>query len=603
LHVSAHDQPEPSAFASVAEHYLATLRARGIERLFFNAGTDFAPLAEAYGRGSATNAAPFPEPIIATHENLAIGMAHGAYVVTGKPQALMVHTSVGTANAICGLMNAARERVPILLTAGRSPLLEHDALGARDMRIHWGQEMFDQAGIVREFVKWDYELRDARQVGDALDRALTVMQTEPKGCAYLTLPREVLAQPAADDASVVTRALSIPSAPQPERAAIARLAERIARATRPLIVSATSGADPTTVAQLVALCERFAIGYAEEQGRYVNFPTAHPLHFGYDLGALLPDVDVVCFVECDVPWVQAATAPRADAFVAHVGVDPAFGRMPVRGHRSDLSITATAGAFIDALANALESLGRGSVDARRERLAARATANSDRAAHAMRASATPRAGADSQASAYRTAAVSRGASAITPSDPTAELSRDVVAAAVARAVGDEALVFNEYWAPPAPLARTRPGTYFYLSPAGGLGWGLPAALGAQLAAPDRTCVALIGDGAYLFANPAACHHVAARYRLPVLTVIYNNARWGAVDAATRMVYPNGEWRAHGAPSLSDLAPIPALEKYVEASGGHGERVTNRVELDAALRRALRFMREERRQVVLNVIGH
>ena len=157
---------------TVAEHYLAALRARGIERLFFNAGTDFAPLVEAYARNHDTNAPPFPEPILATHENLAIGMAHGAYLVTGKPQAVMVHVSVGTANTICGLMNAARDRIPILLTAGRSPILEADALGARDLRIHWGQEMFDQAGMVRELVKWDYELRDARQVDDVVDRAV-----------------------------------------------------------------------------------------------------------------------------------------------------------------------------------------------------------------------------------------------------------------------------------------------------------------------------------------------------------------------------------------------------------------------------------------------
>ncbi len=131
-----------AAFETVAEHYLAALRAHGVEWLFFNAGTDFAPLVEAYGRCHDTNAPPFPQPVIATHENLGVGMAHGAYLVTGKPQALMVHVSVGTANAICGLMNAARDRVPLLLTAGRSPIFESGALGARDMRIHWGQEMY-----------------------------------------------------------------------------------------------------------------------------------------------------------------------------------------------------------------------------------------------------------------------------------------------------------------------------------------------------------------------------------------------------------------------------------------------------------------------------
>ncbi|HET6470659.1 MAG TPA: thiamine pyrophosphate-requiring protein [Pseudomonadales bacterium] len=556
-----------SPFASVAEHYLATLRARGIERLFVNAGTDFAPLVEAYGRHHDSNTAPFPAPIIATHENLAIGMAHGAYLVSGQPQALMLHTSVGTANAICGLLNAARDRIPIVLTAGRSPLFEAGALGARDMRIHWGQEMFDQAGMVRELVKWDYELRDARQVGDVVDRALTLAQAEPAGPVYLTLPREVLALPAAAGARAASAPLPIPSAPQPDRPAVARLAQRIAHAALPVIVAATSGADPAAVAALVALCDRFGIGYAEEQARYVNFPAGHPLHLGYDLGAVFADADVVCFVECDVPWLQAATAPRADAFVAHVGVDPAFARIPLRTHRSDLTITSTAAAFFDALATALEAFDRRDVDGRRQRVAA--------------------------AAARRRPA---------PISPTAGLGRDVVAAAVAEAVGADALIFNEYWAPPAALARTQPRTYFYLSPAGGLGWALPAALGAQLAAPAATCVALIGDGAYLFANPAACHHVSARYELPVLTVVYNNARWGAVDAATRLVYPHGEWRAQRGPSLSDLAPIPALERYVEASGGYGERVTTRDELDAALARAVHVVREERRQAVLNVLG-
>ncbi len=184
----------------------------------------------------------------------------------------------------------------------------------------------------------------------------------------------------------------------------------------------------------------------------------------------------------------------------------------------------------------------------------------------------------------------------------APITRDAVAAAVAAALGSDAIFFSEYWAPPARLARTQPQTYFYLSSAGGLGWALPAALGAQLAAPDRTVAALIGDGAYLFANPAACHHVAARYELPLLTVIYNNARWGAVDGATQSVYPTGRWREGRGPSLSDLAPMPALEKYIEASGGFGERVSSLAELAPALQRALHAIRVERRQALLNVIG-
>jgi acetolactate synthase-1/2/3 large subunit len=320
---------------------------------------------------------------------------------------------------------------------------------------------------------------------------------------------------------------------------------------------------------LVALCERYAIGYVEEQARYLNFPAGHALHLGYQLAPVFADADVLCFIECDVPWLPGGTGPRDDAFVAHVGIDPAFPRYPIRGHRVDLSITSSASAFIAALDEALAKRIATIDPVRGRRVSALATKL-------------------------------RGGSA--SADTNAPITRDFVAKALADELGEEAVFFNEYWATPAQLARTRPQTYFYLSSAGGLGWALPAALGAQLAAPQRTVVAIIGDGAYLFANPAACHHVAARYELPLLTVVYNNARWGAVDGATQSVYPSGRWREHRGPSLSDLAPMPALEKYIEASGGFGERVATRAELAPALQRALHAMRTERRQALLNVIG-
>jgi len=179
--------------ASVAEAYLALLAERGVEYLFANAGTDFAPIVEAYAKAAHTGLAA-PKPLIATHENLAFSMAHGYAVASGRVPAVMVHVSVGTANAICGVFNAARENVPILFTAGRSPLTEEGLPGARDTYIHWAQEMFDQAGMLRELVKWDYELRNGAQLETVVDRALTVATSPPEGPVYLTLPREVLAE-------------------------------------------------------------------------------------------------------------------------------------------------------------------------------------------------------------------------------------------------------------------------------------------------------------------------------------------------------------------------------------------------------------------------
>src|SRR5262249_6141570 len=183
------------AVTTVAEAYLSLLRDRGVSRLFVNAGTDFAPFVEAYARQKQSGL-DLPELVVCAHENLAVSMAHGAYLGDGHVQAVMVHTSVGTANAVCGTFNATTDRVPILLAAGRTPLFEDSVLGSRDGGIHWAQEMYDQASMVREFVKWDYELRDGVQVAAVLDPAIDIPLTTPRGPVYLSRPPEGLARDA-----------------------------------------------------------------------------------------------------------------------------------------------------------------------------------------------------------------------------------------------------------------------------------------------------------------------------------------------------------------------------------------------------------------------
>ena len=156
-------------FESTAEAFLALLKSRDVDWLFANAGTDFAPIIEALVRGRKAGIA-MPEAVPIAHETTAVGMAHGFYLVTGKPQAVMVHVNVGIANALMGIINASRDHVPMLFASGRTPLTEQGLTGSRDLPIHWGQEMFDQGGMLREFVKWDYELRDGIQIEAAVDR-------------------------------------------------------------------------------------------------------------------------------------------------------------------------------------------------------------------------------------------------------------------------------------------------------------------------------------------------------------------------------------------------------------------------------------------------
>src|SRR5712675_281075 len=196
-----------------ADAYIARLGERGIEYVFANAGTDFAPIVEAISQSKGGKA---PRFMVVPHENVAMAMAHGYYRVSGKPAAVMVHVTVGTGNAINGLINAARDNIPLLLAAGRTPLTETGSIASRNRPIHWGQEAFDQGGMVREYVKWDYELRGGQPVDAVVDRALDIAMTEPRGPVYLTLPREVLAANGVQPRRDTVRPLGA-VAPEPSR--------------------------------------------------------------------------------------------------------------------------------------------------------------------------------------------------------------------------------------------------------------------------------------------------------------------------------------------------------------------------------------------------
>jgi acetolactate synthase I/II/III large subunit len=558
--------------ASVAEAYLALLADRGIEYLFANAGTDFAPIVEAYARASHSGLKA-PRPLLATHENLAFSMAHGYAAASGKVPAVMVHVSVGTANALCGVFNAARENVPILFTAGRSPLTEEGLPGARDTYIHWAQEMFDQAGMLREMVKWDYELRNGVQLETVVDRALSLARSPPEGPVYLSLPREVLAEKLPDFAFDSPTRHASASPPAPDDAAVAVAARLLAGARNPLIITADAGRDPAAVGALAAFAERFAVPVVEHRQRHLNLPADHPCHLGYNPGALLADADAVLVIECDVPWTPHRQAPSDHCKVIHIGVDPLYSRYPIRGFAADAAITGATAVTLPRLGAALQPLADAAeIAARRQRVAERREAMQAGwrrlrdEAHDMR-----------------------------------PLSPVHVSACLAAARDPHSTIVNEYTLLPEHCPSSRPGSFFGSSPAAGLGWGAGAALGVKLAEPQRQVIAVLGDGSYLFSNPVAVHHAAQVHRLPVLFIVVNNAMWGAVRRATLGMYPQGEAARSNRPPLIDLEELPAFEQVCAAAGGYGERVEDPAELPAALARALHAVNVEKRQALLNII--
>jgi acetolactate synthase-1/2/3 large subunit len=172
---------------------------------------------------------------------------------------------------------------------------------------------------------------------------------------------------------------------------------------------------------------------------------------------------------------------------------------------------------------------------------------------------------------------------------------------IGRAKDPQAMVINEYTLFPEHCSFEEPDLYFGSSSASGLGWGAGAALGAKLARPDREVIAVLGDGAYMFSNPAAAHHAAALHELPVLFVIMNNSMWGAVERSTLAMYPDGLAARSNAPPFVRLGKLPAFEEICKAAGGYGERIDDPTALPGALQRALAAVRDEKRQALLNVI--
>jgi acetolactate synthase-1/2/3 large subunit len=556
---------------SGAEAFVKRLAELGIDTLFANAGTDFPSIVEAISKLAATGAKPI-RSIAVPHENLAIAMAYGHYLMSGRPQAIMLHVNVGTANAVCMLMNAYRERIPLIVVAGRTPFTETGSMASRSLFIHWSQEMFDQAGLVRETVKWDYEVTTPAQIYPALDRALSLANSDPKGPVYLMLPREVLAEQVPPEGK--PRAPQVPTRRlNADPAAIDEAAKILSRAQKPLVITASLGHNAAAVAALASLAERFAVPVISHVPKSLCLPTDHPMHMGFAPGRFVAEADAIVVLECDVPWIPKDTTPPKHCKVIHMGLDPLFARYGIRNFPCDLAIPGDPALSLPILTEALgqRKMDKEQVEQRRGRLDA---------IHESR-----RAQLDAQYARF---------SDQTPIHPIA-LTR-----AIDRIKGD-AVIINELGVQIDHLNLTAPGSYFQQSSAGGLGWGLGAALGVKLAAPERFVVAVVGDGSYMFGNPTPAHYIARAYDLPVLFVVNNNHGWASVRSETRAMYPDGYGAHANRMPLVGLEPSPRFETVVTASDGYGERVERPEQLMPALERAVHAVKIERRQALVNVV--
>ena len=557
---------------TVGQAYLEILRARGIKYFFGNSGTDFGPIIDGLAKLAAEKK-EFPKPITVPHEFVAVSMAQGYAMITGEPQVVMVHVIVGTGNASAAVMNASRLNVPMIFSAGRTPLTEEGLRGSRSNFIHWGQESFDQGSLLREFTRWDYELRNGEQVEIVVDRALEMALGNPQGPVYLTLPREVLAQKM-DSLTIHPFRKQREEGLRPSDETVKRTAEILRGAVNPLIITGRLGSDPKAMHALVSFAETFVAPVVTPASPFVSFPNTHDFHLGVSSAPYIKDADVVVVVESDVPWYPLQGKPPENGKVIQIARDPNYSGIPIRNFPKDISIGGDPKLALELLAQELRS------QPKNEKLLAE-RAEKIRAEHKR----------------YRERARQKAekASNHRPID-TAWLSY-----CVDQVRDRDTLIVNDHGVSQEQLSLSEPASYFGGSPAGGLGWGIGGALGMKLAHPEKTVIASVGDGTYMFNNPTACHFVSHAYNLPTLTIVCNNAVWHSTKAATQQVMPDGWAVSTDNYPLCDLTPSPRYEKIVAAHDGYGEMVDDPQEFPAALKRALKVVKEEKRQAVLNVI--
>jgi acetolactate synthase-1/2/3 large subunit len=544
---------------------VAAMGLGGVDYMFFNSGSEIMFMQEAIAKANALGR-PAPKLIMMTHEYPTLNAALGYAAVTGRMAATAVHVDVGTQHYGCAIHTARHSGLPVLITAGAPPVAYPGSMrGARDGSHFWLQQTADQAGIVRQYMKWDHRLEYQDNPGMVVSRALQIAQSEPRGPVYLTLPREIAFLPTEGAEFPTAQQLGIARAPAPDPDAVRELAERLVKARNPAIVIQRSGRNPATVLALVRLAEFLGAPVGEAAARsYQCFPMDHPLYQSVNLD--LTKADVVLVIETDVPWIPGPQQPGRDAYVAVVDIDPIKPHIGTYEFSADMRLLADTEITLRELRRELEKFaGVGDRTRFNERAAHWADISRERFEKAQKA-----------------------AHMVARQSPISPLW---LSHQIGEAMDDNCLMLDEtlMLSPLPPYLRfSEPGTYFR-NPGSGGGWCAGAALGAKLGRPDKDVVAVSGDGFYMYSVANAAIASAVRYRAPFLSVIYQNRSYSTGTRATAQFYPDG-YAVRGGLEAGYFDPPVDFAKEAEAAGAYGENVKDPAEIGPALKRGLEQIR-------------
>jgi acetolactate synthase-1/2/3 large subunit len=539
------------------EAILEAFRRLKIDYIMSSPGSEWSPIWEALAR-QQLGKKPGPTFIESWHETLAVNMASGYTLITGQPQAVLLHAGVGVLQGSMGIHGALQNEIPMVVMSGESQTLGEDPDLDIEQQWYGGLTVGGIERFIEPVTKWARAVTSPHTLYESVIRAGEMAQRVPKGPIYLNVALEHMLHPWTPPAAQ----REVPPAPlvQPRPVDVERVAELLRNSKGPVIVTETAGRDPNAFSALVELADLLTIPVINGRSNgYANFPTNHPLYLGMGNYQALDDADLVLLVGGRAPWYPPRRRPTGGKIVA-IHDNPLKGHMVYQNLHADVYLEGD-------IAESLKLL-----------IAAAKATKIDAAAVAARRQRWTREH-ESYVAGLRSAREKAGNGA--GIDPLSLLGALADTMPVDAIYVDETITHS-------PLIRqhlphTMPQSFFRGS--GGLGQGIGTALGIKLAARERPVVLLIGDGSFLYNPIIQALGAAKRHELPIVLVVLNNKKYEAMRKGHVHHYPDG---ASASANLHYGVTIdgPDYEQLGSHFGLHGRRVEKREELPGALKGAL-----------------
>jgi benzoylformate decarboxylase len=510
--------------------------------------------------------------ILALHETCVVSMADGYARVTGRPSLAQLSTLPGTANSVGALYDAYRDRSPVVLT---STNVDTRIVG-RDSHTE-GKDLVE---LTKQFTKWSREVHRADRIPEILNRAFKVAATPPTGPVYLSLPSNLLGESISVQNPDVERSRVVPRmAADPE--ALKDAVKLLAQAKRPLIVAGSGIAKAGAIEQLVELAELVAAPVVmEPRYSFLSFPTTHP--YSFQIAERQPDFNLPVWGEPDLILAIGCRLIREYRYIpepvikpetrcVHIEEDPwEIGKVfPV-----DLGIVADPKSALRSLLEIFPMFADESNGSRK----------TERIQCLRKAKAQAKTELETR---------------IKPGWDARPINAARLMRTMDKLIDQDALIVNE-----SPTSKdilmsnfqfTPARSYFSNSSAGHLGWGLGAAIGATLASPKRRVVACLGDGSAMFGIQGLW--TLAKYRVPLLVIVFNNRAYMAVKNQFRG--PEERIRIAAEMGAEIVGPEIDFSRLAETFGIFGQRVEQPEAIEPALKHALEQSGPALLDVVIN----